>query len=47
MELLERCQQLIDDEALRLKLGAAGRERVRAQFSRDRMISELSKLYAG
>ncbi|MBI2385609.1 MAG: glycosyltransferase [Elusimicrobia bacterium] len=45
MELLERCQQLIDDKALRLKLGAAGRERVRGGFSRDRMIAELSRLY--
>lgn len=46
MELLERCQMLIDDKALRLKLGAAGRERVRRDFSRERMISELSRLYA-
>jgi glycosyltransferase involved in cell wall biosynthesis len=45
VELLERCQSLIDDKALRLKLGAAGRERVRREFSRDRMISELSRLY--
>ncbi len=46
VELLERCQRLIDDKALRLKLGVAGRERVRREFSRDRMISELSRLYA-
>ncbi|MDP3544493.1 MAG: glycosyltransferase [Elusimicrobiota bacterium] len=46
VELLERCQQLIDDKALRLKLGAAGRERVRRDFSRERMITELSRLYA-
>ncbi len=46
VELLERSQQLVDDEALRLKLGAAGRERVRAEFSRDRMLSELSTLYS-
>lgn len=45
VELLERCQSLIDDKALRLKLGAAGRERVRREFSRDRMLSELSRLY--
>ncbi|MCM2304475.1 MAG: glycosyltransferase, partial [Elusimicrobia bacterium] len=45
IELLERCQQLIDDRELRLKLGAAGRERVRQEFSRERMISELSRLY--
>jgi len=47
VELLERCQQLIDDKALRLKLGAAGRERARREFSRERMIAELSRLYAG
>ncbi|MEK7232935.1 MAG: glycosyltransferase [Elusimicrobiota bacterium] len=44
-ELLERCQQLIDDKSLRLKLGAAGRERVRREFSRERMLAELSRLY--
>lgn len=47
VELLERCQQLIDDKDLRLRLGAAGRERVRREFSRERMIAELSRLYAG
>ena len=45
VELLERCQQLIDDKPLRLKLGAAGRERVRREFSRERMLAELSVLY--
>ncbi len=45
VELLERCQQLIDDKVLRLRLGAAGRERVRREFSRDRMIAALSELY--
>lgn len=46
MELLERCQRLLDDDALRSRLGAAGRERVRSEFSRERMITELSSLYA-
>jgi len=46
VELLERCQQLFGDKALRLKLGAAGRERVRREFSRERMLAELSRLYA-
>lgn len=46
MELLERCQSLIDEPALRAKLGAAGRERVRRDFSRDRLIADLSSLYA-
>jgi len=47
VELLERCQQLIDDKELRLKLGAAGRERVKREFSRERMLAELSRLYSG
>lgn len=46
VELLERCQQLIDDKALRLKLGMAGRERVKREFSRERMLAELSALYS-
>lgn len=46
VELLERCHRLIDDKALRLTLGAAGRELVRREFSRDRMLAELSRLYA-
>ncbi len=46
VELLERCQRLLDDEPLRRKLGAAGRERVRREFSRERMLDELSRLYA-
>ena len=45
VELLERCQQLLDDEPLRRKLGAAGRERVTREFSRERMLGELSRLY--
>jgi len=45
VELLERCQQLIDEKPLRLKLGAAGRERIRREFSRERMLAELSRLY--
>ncbi len=46
MELLEACQKLIDDKALRLKLGAAGRERIKRDFSPERMLSQLSALYA-
>ena len=46
VELLERCQLLLDDEPLRRKLGAAGRERVKREFSRDRMLAELSRIYA-
>ncbi|MFI5363268.1 MAG: glycosyltransferase [Elusimicrobiota bacterium] len=46
VELLERCQELIDDADLRRRLGAAGRERVRREFSRERLIAELSRLYS-
>jgi len=45
-ELLEHCQQLIDEPALRRRLGEAGRRRVQSEFSRERMLSELSRLYA-
>ncbi len=46
VELLERSQQLIDDKPLRLTLGAAGRERVRREFSLTGMLDGLSRLYA-
>lgn len=46
VELLERCQRLIDDPTLRLRLGAAGLKRVRRDFSRERMLAELASLYA-
>jgi len=45
-ELLESCQLLLDDPDLRRRLGAAGRERVRREFSLERMLSELSRLYS-
>lgn len=37
---------LLADEALRARLGAAGRERVRAAFGVERMAAELERLYA-
>lgn len=46
-ELLERSLQLLDDPALRRRLGTAGRERVRREFSREKMLSALSDLYSG
>ncbi len=46
VELLERCQALVDDGALRRRLGDAGRERLRRDFSLERRLSELSRLYA-
>ena len=45
-ELLERCQELIDEDALRRRMGDAGRERLREDFSPARQISELSRLYS-
>jgi glycosyltransferase involved in cell wall biosynthesis len=46
VELLERCQALLDDDDLRRRLGAAGRERVRREFSPERRLAELSRLYS-
>jgi len=46
-ELLERCQELLDDEGLRRRLGDAGRERVRREFSLGRLLGSLERLYAG
>ena len=46
VQLLERCQELIDDADLRRRLGAGGRERVRREFSRERQLAELSRLYS-
>jgi glycosyltransferase involved in cell wall biosynthesis len=45
--LLEACQRLIDRPEERRRLGDAGRERVRAEFSRRRQLDALSRLYAG
>ena len=46
VELLERCQLLLDDDPLRRRLGAAGRERMRREFSPEHQIAELSRLYS-
>lgn len=46
VELLERSQALIDDADLRRRLGAAGRARVQREFSRERLLTELSRLYS-
>ena len=46
VELLERCQALLDDDDLRLRLGAAGRVRILSEFSRERQLSALSRLYS-
>ena len=44
--LLERTLQLVDDPALGARLGAAGRALVRAEYSKERLLRELSELYA-
>lgn len=36
---------LINDESERLRLGAAGRERIKDRFSLERMVAETEKLY--
>lgn len=45
-ELFERAVQLVDDPALRARLGERGRAIVRAEYSRERLMRELSELYA-
>ena len=46
VELLERCQSLLDDDDLRQRLGAGGRGKVLREFSRERQLAELSRLYS-
>ncbi|MDE2143710.1 MAG: glycosyltransferase [Elusimicrobia bacterium] len=46
MELLERCQELLDDADLRRRMGAAGRKRLKREFSREHQLAELSRLYS-
>lgn len=45
IELLERTLQLVDDRKLAARLGAKGRAVVRAEYSIERLIRELSELY--
>ncbi len=47
VELLERCQELLDDADLRRRFAAAGRDRVRKEFTRERQLDGLSALYLG
>lgn len=47
VRLLEACQRLIDRPEERRLLGAAGRARVKAEFSRERQLTALSRLYSG
>lgn len=43
--LAEAIQRLIEDPALRRRLGARGRERAVAEFSQERVIDETLALY--
>ncbi|MBI4060109.1 MAG: glycosyltransferase [Elusimicrobia bacterium] len=45
IELLERTLQLIDDPELRCRLGARGRAVARDEYSRERLLKEISELY--
>ncbi len=45
IELLERTLQLIDDHKLAARLGPKGRALVSAEYSRERLLRELSELY--
>jgi glycosyltransferase involved in cell wall biosynthesis len=44
-EFTRRTHWLLDDDALRQRLGAAGRERIRTQFTVERMIQRHAELY--
>jgi MMP alpha-(1->4)-mannosyltransferase len=43
--LRQALERLVGDEALRRRLGAAGRERIREHFSWDRFTSETVRAY--
>lgn len=44
--LADRLSQLRDDVGLRMRLGAAGAERMRTRFSVDRMVDNVERVYA-
>jgi glycosyltransferase involved in cell wall biosynthesis len=45
LELARAIRELLDDPVKRFTMGQAGKERVRAEFSLDRMISQYDALY--
>lgn len=45
VQLAEKLETLLNDEALRKGMGLAGRERVCEHFSIDRMVNEYTELY--
>jgi len=44
-QLTSACAELIADEKLRQKLGAAGRESVREKFAPDKMVDIIERVY--
>ncbi len=44
-QLIAACSELIEDEQLRDKLGAAGRESVKAKFAPETMVDTIEKVY--
>jgi len=46
IELLERTLELVDDPGLRRRLGERGQALVREEYSKERLLRELSELYA-
>ncbi len=46
VELLEKTLQLVDDPALGARLGTVGRVRMRAGYSRERLLREIDELYS-
>ena len=44
-QLIEACAELIQDKALREKLGQAGRESVKAKFAPDTMVDTIEEVY--
>lgn len=46
-ECADRCSRLLEDAALRRRLGRAGREKVRRRFLTTRLLRDHLRLYAG
>lgn len=44
-ELAERMELLLDDRALRIRMGSCGMERIKTEFSIDKMVREYIDLY--